>query len=45
MYAPDLIELSEDDGHARSSGHPLDAAQLEEREWQSKHAPNAVRLD
>jgi ferredoxin len=46
MYAPDLVELAEDDGHARSLGHALDATQLEKAQMAAEACPeHAVRLD
>ena len=30
LYAPDLVDLDDDDGHARARGQELDAAQLEQ---------------
>jgi ferredoxin len=45
MYAPDLVELTEEDGHARSLGNPLDAAQLDEARMAVEACPeHAVRL-
>ena len=45
MCAPDLIELSEEDGHARSLGQQLDAAQLAEARMAVEACPEgAIRL-
>jgi ferredoxin len=44
--APDLIELSEEDGHARSLGQLLDAAQLAEARMAVQACPEgAIRLE